>query len=76
MVHIAICTEDGHVYSVGKGKWHWQLGQLVLGNGDNEQKTAPAAWVQVQALKGKHITQVQCGRGYTLALTSSGYAMS
>jgi alpha-tubulin suppressor-like RCC1 family protein len=65
--HTAICTEDGHVYTFGKGEY----GQL--GHGDEENKTSPTL---VQALEGKHITQVQCGRYHTMALTSSGYVFT
>jgi RCC1 and BTB domain-containing protein len=52
------------MYTFGYGK----DGQL--GHGDKENKTSP---VLVQALEGKHITQVQCDGRHTMALTSSGY---
>ena len=65
--HTAVCTEDGHMYTFGKGK-HGQLG-----HGDKENKTSPAL---VHALEGKCITQVQCGHNYTMALTSSGYTFT
>jgi alpha-tubulin suppressor-like RCC1 family protein len=67
--HTAVCTEDGHVYTFGLG----EEGQL--GHGDKENKSSP---VLVQALVGKHITQVQCGGagGYTMALTSSGFVFT
>jgi alpha-tubulin suppressor-like RCC1 family protein len=62
--HTAVCTEDGQMYTFGKGK------EGQLGHGDTEDKYSPAL---VQALVGKHITQVQCGYAHTMALTSSGY---
>jgi hypothetical protein len=65
--HTTVCTEDGHVYAFGNGEY----GQL--GHGDKEYKFSPA---QVQALVGKHITQVQCGNFQTMALTSSGYVFT
>jgi hypothetical protein len=61
--HTAVCTEDGHMHTLGCGK------EGQLGHGDKENKSSP---VLVHALKGKHITQVQCGDYYTMALTSSG----
>jgi alpha-tubulin suppressor-like RCC1 family protein len=66
--HTAVCTEDGHMYTFGNGVY----GQLGHG-GDNEEKTSPAL---VQALEGKHITQVQCGSFHSMALTSSGYVFT
>ena len=47
-----------------------------LGHGDKEKRTSPPALVQ--ALEGKHITQVQCGElyRYTVALPSSGYVLT
>ena len=65
--HTAVCTEDGHVYTFGQGKY----GQL--GHGGKENRTSPAL---VQALQGKRITQVQCGRFHTMAWTSSGYVFT
>jgi hypothetical protein len=65
--HTAVCTEDEHVYTFGYGKYG------ELGHGDKEDKTSPSL---VQALVGKHITQVQCGCNDTMALTSSGYVFS
>jgi hypothetical protein len=65
--HTAVCTEDGHMHTFGLGK------EGQLGHGDTEYKTSPAL---VQALEGKHITQVQCGDGHTMALTSSGYVFT
>jgi hypothetical protein len=65
--HSAVCTEDGHVYTFGDG----DRGQL--GHGDFEHKAFP---VLVQTLKGKLITQVQCGEYHTMALTSSGYVFT
>ena len=65
--HTAVCTKDGEVYTFGCGK----DGQL--GHGDTKDKTSPAL---VQALEGKHITQVQCGQYHTMALTSSGYVFT
>ena len=64
MRHIAVCTEDGHMYTFGRGT-HGQLG-----HGDRENQTSP---VLVQALQGKNIIQVQCCVHHTMALTSSGY---
>jgi hypothetical protein len=61
--HTAVCTEDGHMYTFGYGK------EGQLGHGYKENRSSP---VLVQALEGKHITQVQCGGYYTMALTSSG----
>ena len=66
--HTVVCTEDGDVYTFGS---RGDLGQL--GHGDKEKKTSPA---QVEALKGKQITQVQCGWNHTMALTSSGYVFT
>ena len=63
----AICTEDGHVYTFGRGE-HGQLG-----HGDKENMLSPAL---VHALEGKNITQVQCGYYHTMALTSSGYVFT
>ena len=66
--HTAVCTEDGKVYIFGDG----QCGQL--GHGNKESKNYP---VLVKALKGKHITQVQCGMYHnSMALTSSGYVFT
>ena len=65
--HTAVCTEDGRMYTFGTGE-HGELGQ-----GDKENKTSPAL---VQALEGKHITQVQCGQEHTMALTSGGYVFT
>ena len=66
--HTAVCTgEDGRVYTFGKGEY----GQLE--NGDKTKRTSPSL---VKALEGKHITQVQCGRGHTMVLTSSGYVFT
>jgi hypothetical protein len=65
--HTAVCTEDGHMYTFGKGK------EGQLGRGDTEDEYSPAL---VQALVGKHITQVQCGYARTMALTSSGYVFT
>jgi alpha-tubulin suppressor-like RCC1 family protein len=65
--HTVVCTEDGHVYTFGEGF----RGQL--GHGDKENQSSPAL---VQALVGKHITQVQCGDCNTTALTSSGYVFT
>ena len=39
-----------------------------LGHGDRENKYSP---VPVLTLEGKQITQVQCGRRHTMALTST-----
>ena len=61
--HTAVCTEDGRMYTFGRG----EEGQL--GHGDKENTSSP---VLVQALMGQHITQVQCGFHHTMALTSSG----
>jgi RCC1 and BTB domain-containing protein len=67
--HTAVCTEDGHMYTFGKG----EDGQLGHG-GDTDNTFSPSL---VQALEGKHITQVQCGFGtHTMALTSSGYVFT
>jgi hypothetical protein len=65
--HTAVCTEEGHMYTFGRG----EFGQL--GHGDKENKSCPAL---AQALVGKHIIQVQCRRGHTMALTSSGYVFT
>jgi hypothetical protein len=65
--HTAVCTEDGHVYTFGKGE-HGQLG-----HGVQENMSSPAL---VHALEGKNITQVQCGYNHTIALTSSGYVLT
>jgi alpha-tubulin suppressor-like RCC1 family protein len=66
--HTAVCTEGGHVYTFGNGKY----GQL--GHGDKENMSSPA--LVVQALDGKDIIQVQCGCTHTMALTSSGYVFT
>jgi hypothetical protein len=65
--HTAVCTEDGRMYTFGWG----ECGQL--GHGDKEDRSSP---VLVQALEGKHITQVQCCWHHTMALTSSGYVFT
>ena len=62
-----VCTEDGHTYTFGLGKFG------VLGHGDTKTKTSPAL---VLALEGKHITQLQCCYTHTMALTSSGYVFT
>ena len=62
--HIAVCTEDGRVYTFGSG----ESGQL--GHGDKKNRTSPTL---VKSLEGMHITQVQCRGYHTMALTSSGY---
>ena len=59
--HIAVYTEDGHMYTFGWGEY----GQL--GHGDRETKYSPQL---VHALQGGNITQVQCGNVHTMALTS------
>ena len=66
--HTVVCTEDGEVFTFGVGA----CGQLGHGEKQNSE-TFPAL---VQALKGKHITQVQCGEFHTMALTSSGYVFT
>ena len=66
--HIAVCIDDGRVYTFGEGNY----GQL--GQGDRRTRSSPAL---VKSLEGKHITQVQCGRGHhTMALASSGYVFT
>jgi E3 ubiquitin-protein ligase HERC2 len=65
--HNAVCTEDGHVYTFGRG----EEGQL--GHGDEKNRTSPAL---VQGLEGRHIEQVHCGDFHTMALTSSGYVFT
>ena len=65
--HTAVCTEDGHVYTFGRGMYG------NLGHGDKENKYSP---VLLQALEGKHIIEVQCGERHTMALTSSGYVFT
>jgi alpha-tubulin suppressor-like RCC1 family protein len=65
--HTAVCTEDGHMYTFGRGKYG------KLGHGDKENKSSP---VLVKALLGKHITQVKCAITHTMALTSSGYVFT
>ena len=66
--HTAVCTEDGgRMYTFGEGI----DGQL--GHGDRHNAFAP---VLVQALVGKDITQVQCGWGHTMALTSTSYVFT
>ena len=67
MNHTAVCSEDGHVYTFGRGE------DGELGHGDLENRTSP---VRVKALEDKHITQVQCGDVHTMALTSSGYVFT
>jgi len=65
--HTAVCTEDGLVYTFGKGEYG------RLGHGDKTNRTSPTL---VRALEGKHITQVQCGDRQTMTLTSSGYVFT
>jgi hypothetical protein len=65
--HTAVCTDDGRMHTFGQGE------QGQLGHGDRENTFSP---VLVRALEGKYITQVQCGRYHTMALTSSGYVFT
>ena len=67
MGHTAVCTEDGKVHTLGRGMYG------SLGHGVKDDKATPAL---VHALEGKHITQVQCGKHYSMALTSSGYVFT
>ena len=66
--HTAVCTEEGNMYTFGRGK----NGELGHG-GDKENKTSPAL---VHALESNHITQVKCGEVHTMALTASGYVFT
>jgi RCC1 and BTB domain-containing protein len=65
--HTAVCTEDGRMHTFGKGE------QGQLGHGDRESKYSPTP---VLTFEGKHITQVQCGSGYTMALTSTSHVFT
>ena len=65
--HTALCTEEGQVYTFGEGE------KGKLGHGDHEDRYLPEL---VQALKGYFVTQVQCGKSCTMALTSSGYVFT
>jgi RCC1 and BTB domain-containing protein len=61
--HTAACTMDGKMYTFGRG----DRGQL--GHGDKENRLSPTL---VKALLGPFVTQVRCGLGHTIALTSTG----
>ena len=63
--HTLVCTEDGRVYSFGRGSY----GQL--GHGNCEGKLIPTLIQQVP-LESKSITQVACGYSHSLVLTSEG----
>ena len=67
MVHTAVSTEDGKVYTFGWGK------EGQLGHGHEEDRSSPTL---VLALEGKHITQIECGDFHTTALTSSGFVFT
>ena len=67
--HTAVCTEDGRVYTFGRGV----VGGLGH-HGDEINRTSPS--LVAKALEGKHITQVQCGFSHIIALTSSGYVFT
>ena len=62
--HAAIVTRNGKLYTFGNDN------RGVLGHGDDDDKLVPTL---VKALENKHITQVQCGRYFTIALSSTGY---
>ena len=68
--HNIVCTEDGKAFTFGD----IEKEQLLLAQSDEELKTTTPTLVQ--ALEGRHITQVQCGDEHTMALTSSGYVFS
>ena len=60
--HTIILLEDGNVYSFGKGDY----GQL--GHGEKKNELNPKL---VEALEGKLVKQVACGKGLSMALTSN-----
>ena len=62
--HVAVLTEEGKVYTFGKG------GNGRLGHGDKEERHVPTL---VRALETVEIKQVQCGDYFTMALSTSGY---
>ena len=63
--HAAVLTEEGKVYTVGRG-WYGQLG-----HGEEEEIAHVPALVK--ALETVDIKQVQCGDTFTMALSTSGY---
>jgi E3 ubiquitin-protein ligase HERC2 len=67
--HSACITEDGSLYTWGKGRYG------RLGHNDHETHLKPK---QVVSLKGEHVTCVACGSGdaQTLCTTSSGCVYS
>lgn len=58
-------SEDGELYSWGKGKTG------ALGHGDNEDVTIPK---KIEELSG--IVKVECGNDYTLVLDDEGHLFS
>lgn len=66
--HSAMLTEDGHVYTWGRGEY----GQL--GNGEKENVTEPARVTFFDALhkSGNPVVQISCGGHHTLATMKNG----
>ena len=58
--HVAVLTEEGKVYTFGKG------GNGQLGHGDEEDRHVPTL---VRALETVEIKEVQCGDYFTMALS-------
>jgi RCC1 and BTB domain-containing protein len=65
--HTACITEDGHLYTFGKGE-HGQLG-----HNDCVNKVKPTL---VQALEGVFVSQITCGWSHSVALGSNGRVFS
>lgn len=61
--HSVALSSDGEVYTWGFGK------DGALGHGSRDSVGTPK---KVEGLAGKHVTEVACGREFTLALTSTG----
>lgn len=65
--HTAVCLKDGKLFTFGHGEYG------KLGHGDKMKQLSPKV---VHALRGKVVTQAECGECHTLALISSGYVFS